>query len=178
MSAFVSVFVYDELMKSHCSWQPRPTWVVGFGALDQVLSEGTLWSRHWRYVRLQLEPGSFTKPSERLRSFKNDAHLDLRDVAIAFEGGEDITYGALLSAVPRRARRLGPRCGEVHDPAGNLSSKDSAAGIVRLLRLARRRSPRTPRYAGPFWGAESMWPPRKLPARPSMWVAEPWAPCL
>ena len=86
MSAFVSVFVYDELMKSHCSWQPRPTWVVGFGALDQVLSEGTLWSRHWRYVRLQLEPGSFTKPSERLRSFKNDAHLDLGDVAIAFEG--------------------------------------------------------------------------------------------
>ncbi|CAE7702914.1 unnamed protein product [Symbiodinium pilosum] len=151
--------------------QWRPDFVLSFGALDEVFlrtasNRRTPWSVRVPHVRLKLEadrrPRGIQFPGP---GFRNDSSLDPTEVAISFCGGEEITFADLLSAVA--------------DPAGNMPcSSEGAAGIVRLLRMARERSSSSIRpRERPWWelqGQENFfgpWPPKRLPKLQTMWVA-------
>ncbi|CAJ1360438.1 unnamed protein product [Effrenium voratum] len=145
--------------------QWEPSFVLSFGALDDVFTRGaaknTPWSRNTvEFARLGLaQQGSSAPFSVSTPDFKNDVDLDFSDVALSFSGGQRVTFGSLLSAVA--------------DPGHALASGETGA-IVRLLRSAQAEKARAPRRPRPWWPARDSrdeWPPRRLEPRPSMWVA-------
>ncbi|CAE7650047.1 unnamed protein product [Symbiodinium necroappetens] len=161
-----------EISAALQQWQPE--FVLSFGPLDEIFlltatNRRSPWALRVPHVRLKLERQGRAPPMPiRAVELKNDSKLDPAEVALSFSGGEEISFGDLLSAVS--------------DPAGNMPfSSEGAAGIISLLRMAQERFPSTSRpRERPWWedqdqwqglAGPSAWPPKRLPKLQTMWVA-------